>query len=190
MAMNEAAAYSLLNGLEKVKGLPHPPVHLWHPDNVKDIDMQIRGNGEWVHEGSVIKRERLVHLFASVLRKEDDDYYLVTPVEKCRIVVEDAPFIVILLRNEGQGKAQKLSFTTNMAEEVNCDADHTLRIDINPDSDEPAPYIHIREGLEARINRNVFYQLMDLLVTEQWQGKQWLGLWSYDQFFPVMIEPS
>jgi hypothetical protein len=190
MAMNEAAAYSLLNGLEKVKGLPHPPVHLWHPDNVKDIDMQIRANGEWVHEGSVIKRERLVHLFASVLRKEDDDYYLVTPVEKCRIVVEDAPFIAILLRNEGQGKAQKLSFTTNMAEEVNCDADHTLRIDINPDSDEPAPYIHIREGLEARINRNVFYQLMDLLVTEQWQGKQWLGLWSYDKFFPVMIEPS
>jgi hypothetical protein len=190
LAMNESAAYSILNGLEKVKGIAHPPVHLWHPDNVKDIDMHIRANGEWVHEGTVIKRERLVHLFASVLRKEDDNYYLVTPVEKCRILVEDAPFIAILLRNEGKGKTQKLSFTTNMAEEVNCDSDHALRIDIDPDSDEPAPYIHIRDGLEARINRNVFYQLMDLLVTEPWQGKQWLGLWSADQFFPVMLDPS
>lgn len=188
--MNDSGAYSLLNGLDKVKGLSHPPVHLWHPENVKDIDMQILANGDWVHEGSVIKRQRLVHLFASVLRKEDDDYYLVTPVEKCRIVVEDAPFIAILLRNDGQGKDQVLSFTTNMAEDVDCDITHALRIEIDPDSDEPAPYLHVRDGLEARINRNVFYQLMDLLVVADWQDEQWLGLWSSGEFFPVMREPA
>ncbi len=185
--MNEQAPYSLLAALEDIKDKKTPPVHLWNPDVVKDIDMEIKANGDWFYMGTPIKRHRLVHLFASVLRKEPDgDYYLVTPVEKCRIRVEDAPFQAVLMDVRGEGEDQELSITTNLAEKVEIDADHELRFEFNSCSGESSQYVHIREGLDARLNRNVYYQMTDLLVEADLDGTTWLGIWSHRIFFPVI----
>ena len=176
--------FSLLNALSTVKGKDKPPIHLWHPEQVKEIDMEIRANGDWYHEGTIIRRQRLVHLFASVLRKEDERYYLVTPAEKCQIKVEDVPFQIVLMNVVGTDEDQVLSFTTNMAEEFCADADHPLRF-VSLD-DTPAPYVHVRDGLDGKLNRNVYYQLADLLTESICAEERWLGVWSSGIFFPVI----
>lgn len=181
------APYSLLAELEKVKDKGRPPIHLWNPDNVKDIDIVIRRDGTWEHEGAPIKRARLMHLFASVMRLEDDgEYYLVTPVEKCRISVEDAPFSAISVEASGEGKDQTLTFTTNVAETVTADADHPIRVEVDDESGEPSPYVMVRDGLEALINRATWYELAGLLAEETLSGEQWDGLWSGGEFFPFI----
>ncbi len=188
--MAEHAPYSLLAELEKVKGKGRPPIHLWHPDNVKDIDMVIRKDGTWMYMGSPITRQRLVHLFSTVLLKEEGEYFLVTPVEKCRITVEDVPFQAVLLENIGQGKNQKLTFTTDMAEQVTADESHALRFEINSDTGEPAPYIMVRDDLEAKLTRSVYYQTADLVVSEQIDNETWLGIWSAGTFFKIQRDSS
>ena len=186
--MVEHAPYSLLAELEKVKGKGRPPIHLWHPDNVRDIDMVIQQDGTWLYMGSPITRQRLVHLFSTVLLKEGDDYFLVTPVEKCRITVEDVPFQAVLLENNGQGKKQVLTFTTDMAERVTADESHALRFEINPDTGEPAPYVMVRDGLEAKLTRSVYYQTADLVVSKLIDKMDWLGIWSGGIFFKIQPE--
>lgn len=177
--------YSLLGELEKVKDLEHPPIHLWNPDDVKDIDIEIRRDGSWFHEGTPVERQRLVRLFSTVLRKEDDgDFYLVTPVEKCRIRVEDAPFVAVLLNISGEGKDQVLDITTNVAEQVPVDAAHPIVMK-KTSGGERLPYIHVRNGLEALASRNVYYELVDLMVTEDLDGETWHGVWSRATFFPI-----
>jgi hypothetical protein len=188
--MVEHAPYSLLAELEKVKGKGRPPIHLWHPDNVKDIDMVIQQDGTWMYMGSPITRQRLVHLFSTVLLKEAGEYFLVTPVEKCRITVEDSPFQAVLLENSGQEKEQILTFTTDMAEEVTVDESHALRFEINPDSGEPAPYVMVRDGLEAKLTRSVYYQTADLVVSERIDGVDWLGIWSSGIFFKIQPDET
>jgi len=179
--------YSLLAELAQVKHLEHPPIHLWNPDNVKDIDIVVRRDGTWLHEGTPITRQRLVRLFSTVLRREDDDeYYLVTPVEKCRIEVEDAPFQAVLLEVTGEGEKQVLRFTTNVADEVVAGEKHPLRLVIDPKSGEPSPYLLVRDRLEALISRNVYYQLADLMVPALVDGERWLGVWSEGRFFKFM----
>lgn len=146
--------------------------------------MEIRRDGTWLYNGSPIERERLVWLFSTVLRREEDgDYYLVTPVEKCRITVEDAPFQAILLGITGQGKSQVLTFTTNVAEQVVAGSEHPIRVEIDEASGEPSPYILVRDGLDALISRSVYYQLADLLVEEDIDNEAWLGVWSQGSFF-------
>jgi hypothetical protein len=172
--------YSLMAELDKVAGKANPPVHLWHPENEKDIDMVIQRDGTWLYLGTPIKRRRLVHLFASVLRREGENYYLVTPVEKCRITVADAPFQVLLMAVSGSETAQRLQMTTDMGEEVVVDADHPLRM--AQQGDEWVPYVLVRDGMEARVNRNVYYQLADLMVEQDGA----LGVWSGGVFFPCM----
>lgn len=184
--MDEHAPYSLLAELEKVKGKGRPPIHLWHPDNVKDIDMVIQKDGTWMYMGSSITRQRLVHLFSTVLLKEEDEYFLVTPVEKCRITVEDVPFQAVLLENRGEGREQVLIFTTNMAEQVTADASHPLRFEINPDTEEPAPYVMVRDDLEAKLTRSVYYQTADLVVSELIDNENWFGVWSAGVFFKML----
>jgi len=182
--------YSILSELEKVKDLDRPPVHLWHPENVKDIEMVIRKDGVWEYMSGPILRQRLVRLFSTVLRKDPDGhYYLVTPVEKCRIQVEDAPFIGVLLEQDGSGEEQVLSLTTNMAEKVNIDTDHPLSVLIDEATGEPSPYVEIRDGLNARLNRNVYYQLMDLVVEQQQEVGVVYGIWSSGTFFEVLSAP-
>ncbi|MCB1692782.1 MAG: DUF1285 domain-containing protein [Pseudomonadales bacterium] len=177
--------YSLLAELEKVKDLERPPIHLWNPDNVKDIDIRIARDGTWYHEGTPIERHRLVRLFATVMRLEDDgEYYLVTPVEKCRILVEDAPFLAVVMDVSGDGASQRLTFTTNVAETVVAGHEHPIRVEFDSVDDEPAPYVMVRDGLEALISRNVFYEMVDLMVPREIDGVLYQGVWSDGEFFP------
>ncbi len=188
--MVEQAPYSLLAELEKVKDKGLPPIHLWHPENVNDIDMVIQKNGTWMYLGTPITRQRLVRLFSTVIRREGDEFFLVTPVEKCRITVEDAPFQAVLMENSGSGKKQKLTFTTDMAEQVVADESHPLRFDIDETSGEPSPYVMVRDGLEAKLVRSVYYQLAELVVDGTVDGENWLGIWSGGIFFRIQKHSS
>lgn len=178
--------FSLLKVLEGVKDKDKPPIHLWNPESVTEIDLVIKKNGDWYHEGGLIKRHRLVHLFASVLRLEDDGgYYLVTPVEKCKIVVEDAPFIIILMDVQGEENAQEIVLTSNMADTVRVSSHNPIRFEIDTESGEPTPYIEVRDGLLGKLNRNVYYQLADLMIQLKVDEENWLGVWSYGDFIPI-----
>lgn len=165
------------------KGLP--PVHLWNPPFCGDIDMRIARDGTWFYLGTPIGRKPMVKLFSSVLRKDGDDYFLVTPVEKLGIRVDDAPFVAVALDVEGEGENQRLRFTTHVDDEVVAGAAHPLRVALDPVSGEPAPYLLVRANLEALIHRNVFYQLVDLAVEREIDGQVWLGVWSDGEFFPI-----
>ena len=139
-----------------------PPVHLWHPEHCGEIDIVIRANGQWVHEGSPIGREALVRLFSTVLRLDPDGYHLVTPVEKLRISVEDAPFVAVRVEAVAADRGPVLRFTTNVGDEVDADAEHPIRVETDRESGEPRPYLMVRRGLEALIARPVFYELVDM----------------------------
>lgn len=150
------------------------------------LDMRIAKDGTWYYQGSPIGRKELVCLFASVLKREADGRYLLeTPAERGEIIVEDAPFVAVEVfwrRCEGR---QCLTFRTNLDEMVTADADHPIRVAIDRRSREPRPYVMIRKGLEARINRAVFYELVALAETEQVEGRELLGVWSEGVFFPI-----
>jgi hypothetical protein len=134
-----------------------PPVHLWNPANCGDIDIRIRPDGTWLHEGTPIGRPALVRLFSTVLRRDPDGVYLVTPAEKLKIVVEDAPFVAIGLEREGGA----LRFVTNVGDVVEAGPEHAIRVQTGANG-EPRPYLHVRGGLEALICRAVFYDLVEL----------------------------
>jgi hypothetical protein len=134
-----------------------PPVHLWHPEHCGDIDIVIRADGVWMHEGSPIGRVELVRLFSTVLRLDPDGYHLVTPGEKLKIAVEDLPFRAVAMRTDGDG----LVFTTDVGDETRAGPDHALTVETDPVTGEPAPRVHVRAGLEARIVRSVFYDLVE-----------------------------
>ena len=141
-----------------------PPVEKWHPAHCGDIDIRIARDGTWYHQGSPIGRRELVRLFSTILRRDPDGYVLVTPAEKMRIVVEDVPFLAVLMDVEGSGTAQRLVFTTTVGDTAIAGPDNPIRVETDPATGEPAPYVHVRKGLEARISRTVFYQLADLAV--------------------------
>lgn len=143
------------------EGKSLPPVHLWNPDHCGDIDMRIKRDGSWWHEGVRITRDRLVRLFASILRKDADGIYLVTPHEKVIVHVEDAPFIAIRIDKAGEGDDQHLVVTTNVGDVFTVDATHPIRVETDADTQEPAPYVEVRAGLEARIARAPFYELVE-----------------------------
>ncbi len=164
----------------KTKGLP--PVHLWNPPFCGDLDIRIAKDGTWSYLGSPINRFELVKLFSSILKKEDGKYFLVTPVEKVGITVEDAPFIAVDFDLEGEGTTQTLSFTTHVGDVATAGSDHPIRIVTDPDTEEPSPYILIRANLEARIDRKSFYRLVDIAEHKD----DWFGVWSSGQFFPLI----
>ena len=164
----------------KTRGLP--PVHLWNPPFSGDLDIRIARDGTWYYLGSPIGRPALVKLFSSILKKEDGKYYLVTPVEKVGITVEDAPFVAVDVEAEGEGADQILRFTTHVGDEATAGPDHPIRVERDPESGEPAPYILIRANLEALIDRKTFYRLVDLGAHHD----GWFGLWSSGTFFPVI----
>ena len=171
----------MLRGLENVAG-GLPPVEAWNPPHCGEIDIRIARDGTWYHEGSPVGRKELVRLFSTILRKDPDGYYLVTPAEKMKITVEDAPFMAVLLRTEGEGRDQNLVFTTNVGDETVAGADNPIRVVTDPGTQAPLPYLHVRRGLEAKIARPVFYQLADLAVPGE-DGV--LGVWSRGVFFPL-----
>ncbi|MCC5962635.1 MAG: DUF1285 domain-containing protein [Rhodobacteraceae bacterium] len=168
----------------KGKGLP--PVHLWDPPFCGDLDMRIARDGTWFYQGTPIGRPALVRLFSTILKREGDTYFLVTPVEKVGITVDDAPFVAVDFRAEGQGADQCLTFVTNVGDEATAGPEHPLRVIRDPESGEPAPYVHIRAGLEALIDRKSFYRLVDLGTHAPHEGADWFGLWSGGRFFPII----
>ena len=133
-----------------------PPVHLWNPDHCGEIDIVSQADGVWMHEGSPIGRKELVRLFSTVLRLDPDGYHLVTPVEKLAITVEDVPFRAIASERRGED----LVFTTDVGDEVVAGPDNPIRVEID-EAGTPRPYVHVRRGLEARIERSVFYDLVE-----------------------------
>ena len=153
---------SKMSDLGEAGGIP--PVHLWKPDYCGEIDIKITKDGLWFHEGSPIGRPQLVRLFSTVLYKEREEYFLITPVEKMKISVEDAPFIVTDLQIEGEGTSeQKLIFTTNVGDQVVADKDHPIVFRNSIFSEDgPVPYIITRYGLEAKLSRPIYYQLAEL----------------------------
>jgi hypothetical protein len=134
-----------------------PPVHLWHPEHCGDIDILIRADGVWMHEGSPIGRTELMRLFSTVLRKDPDGYHLVTPAEKLKIKVEDLPFRAVAV----QAANGVLSFTTDVGDVVEAGADHPIIVETDVETGEPAPRIYVRADLWARIARPVFYELVE-----------------------------
>ncbi len=159
-----------------------PPVHLWNPPFCGDLDMEIRRDGTWFYQGTPIGRKPLVKLFASILRKDGDKYFLVTPVEKVGLRVEDAPFVAIDFDAGPEG----LSFLTNVDDRVTAGADHPIRVARDPATGEPAPYILIRANLEALIDRKSFYRMVDLGEHAPHEGAQWFGIRSGGLFFPII----
>ncbi len=163
-----------------------PPVESWNPDYCGEMELVIRRDGSWHYRNSPIGRKAMVDLFATILRRDGDGhYYLVTPVEKCRIQVEDAPFIAIDVEVAGTGREQVLVFTTNVGDVVRAGPEHPLRVAVDPDTREPRPYLHVRAALEALVHRNVFYRLVEIGVPESREGEDWLGVWSDGAFFPI-----
>ena len=163
-----------------------PPVHLWNPPFCGDIDMEIRRDGTWLYMGSPIGRPAMVRLFSSILKREGDGYVLVTPVEKVGIRVEDAPFVAIDVTATGTGADQRLTFTTHVGDTVTADADHPIRMGGKPGAGGAAPYVMVRAGLEARIDRKTFYRLADLGDVVARDGVDWFGLWSGGTFFALV----
>lgn len=178
-------AGGLLAQIPASKGKGLPPVHLWNPDCCGDIDMRIARDGTWYYLGTPIGRKPMVRLFSTIIRRDGDDYFLVTPVEKCGITVDDAPFVAVSVAVEGEGEQQVLRFTTNVEDEVVADAAHPIRVELDPQTQEPSPYVLVRSNLEALIHRNVFYQLVELAVSREIEGREWLGVWSGGEFFPI-----
>lgn len=164
----------------KTRGLP--PVHLWNPPFCGDLDIRIAKDGTWSYLGSPINRFELVKLFSSILKKEDGKYYLVTPVEKVGITVEDTPFVAVDFDIDGEGEAQTLNFTTHVGDTAVAGPDHPIRIVIDPETDEPSPYVLVRANLEARIDRKTFYRLVDIAE----HSGDWFGVWSGGRFFPLI----
>ncbi len=156
-----------------------PPVETWHPAHCGDSFMRIAADGTWYHEGSPIGRAELVKLFSTILRREaDGSYVLVTPGEKLDIVVDDAPFVAVAVTSEGDGPARTLAFRLNTGDHVLAGPDHPLRVTTAADGT-PRPYLHVRGGLEALVNRATFYQLADWALASDPPG-----LWSAGGFFP------
>ena len=163
------------------------PVERWNPPFCGDIDMRIATDGTWFYCGTPIGREAMVRLFASVLRRDDDGRtYLVTPVEKCGIVVDDVAFVAVEMRVEGSGRDQSLGFRTNVGDAVVADAAHPLRFEIDVANGGLRPYVSVRGRLEARLARPVLYDLAALGVTETVDGRDWFGVWSSGRFFPIV----
>lgn len=155
------SAFRLEEIIKQVEGQRHPPVERWNPDFCGDIDMAILKDGSWTYMGTPIGRERMVRLFASILRKDEDGKtYLVTPVEKVGIRVEDAPFVAIAVEDVGEGHERAFAFTTNVGDTVIAGKDHPIRVETDDETGEPRPYILIRGRLEALIARPVFYELV------------------------------
>lgn len=160
-----------------------PPVERWTPARRGEIDIVIRADGTWVHEGGEIARPALVQLFARILRREADGrYWLVTPAEAFLITVEDAPFQAVRVARSGTGETQMLRFETNAGDAITADANHRLRVAPGDTPGTVRPFLHVRNGLEARLARPVYYELAELAEPGP-DGAA--GVWSAGVFFPL-----
>ena len=184
--------YNFAKGLETIYEFSKqqknslPPVDKWNPEFCGDIDMKIMRNGKWFYMGTEIKRPAMVKLFSGILRLDSDNcYYLVTPVEKVRISVEDAPFIATSLISKNKDNINHLYFITNVNEKILLTKNNPLEIKINNITEEPSPYIFVRKNLKALISRSVFYELIELATKKNIDGKDCLVLASAGEVFKL-----
>jgi hypothetical protein len=168
---------------EGAKGLP--PVHLWNPPFCGDLDMRIAADGTWFYLGTPIGRLPLVKLFSSVLKREGDKHFLVTPVEKCGIAVDDAPFLAVEMQVEQGGDRQILHFRTNVDDWVVCGPEHGLRFITDAATHGLKPYLHVRRNLWAKVARAVFYDLVELGEERPIDGTLMFGVASMGAFFAM-----
>jgi uncharacterized protein len=184
MPMPEApdlAILSLAQIAQSVADKHLPPVDQWNPSYCGNSEMRIASDGTWYHQSTPITRANMVKLFSTVLRREADGrYVLVTPVEKLDIVVDDAPFIAVELKTEGEGKSRSLAFRLNSDDLIIASAEHPIRFAER--DGEPRPYLMVRGGMEALIARPVYYELANLALEE---GSEPVGLWSSGAFFTM-----
>ncbi|HEX5509026.1 MAG TPA: DUF1285 domain-containing protein [Pseudolabrys sp.] len=173
---------SIAASLPRDGGRTLPPVHLWNPPFCGDLDMRIAADGTWFYQKTPIGRPALVKLFASVLKREGDNYFLVTPVEKVGLVVEDTPFIAVELNVTG-GPPQILEFRTNVDDWVTCGADNPLRFMPEPGTGGLKPYLHVRRDLWAKVTRALFYDLVELGEERDIGGRRMFGVASGGEFF-------
>ncbi|PKP85439.1 MAG: DUF1285 domain-containing protein [Alphaproteobacteria bacterium HGW-Alphaproteobacteria-2] len=166
------------------KGLP--PVHLWNPEFCGNLDMRIARDGTWFYLGTPIGRKPLVRLFSTILRRDGDSYFLVTPVEKVGITVDDAPFVAVDFEVEGEKREQLITFLTNVDDLATAGPDHPIRVERDPETGEPSPYVLVRDRLEALIDRKSFYRLVEIGTHEDVNGESWFGVWSGGAFFPII----
>ena len=178
---NPTGLDGVIAAAKQAPGRGQPPVHLWNPAHCGEIDIVIKKNGLWFHEGTPIGREALVRLFSTVLRLDPDGFHLVTPVEKMKITVEDAPFIAIRVDREGDA----LRFITNVGDVVEAGPDNAIRVEMDESTGEPRPYLHVRRGLEALIIRPVFYELVEMALERETPEGPTLGVTSNGAWFPV-----
>ncbi len=186
-----AQAPDLLRGLadlqaESAHTRKLPPVEKWNPPFCGELDMRIATDGTWFYLGTPIGRPALVRLFSTILRREaDGSYVLVTPVEKVGIKVEDAPFVAVRVDAAGKGREQTLTFMTNVGDSTDAGAEHPMRVVFRGAAREPRPYVHVRGGLEARIARPAFYELVNMAEERATETGRELGVWSGGVFFSL-----
>ena len=162
------------------------PVHLWNPPFCGDLDIRIARDGTWFYLGTPIGRKPLVKLFASILRRDGDAYFLVTPVEKVGIKVDDAPFVAIDFDVTDPGPAQSVAFATNVDDTVVASAENPITVVLDPLTGQPSPYVIVRRNLAALIDRKSFYRLVEHCTHKEIDGESWFGLFSMGQFFPFI----
>jgi uncharacterized protein len=163
------------------------PVHLWNPPHCGDIDMRIAADGTWFYQGTPVGRPALVRLFASILKREGEKYFLVTPVEKCGIVVEDAPFMAVEMQVRDLVAARKLLFRTNVDDWVPCGPGHLLRFEPEAATGGLKPYVHVRSDLWAKVTRAVWYELVELGEEREIGGTRVFGVASGGEFYPMAL---
>jgi hypothetical protein len=181
----EGIAAMLPRGDGKGSGKGLPPVHLWNPPFCGDIDMKIAADGTWFYQKTPIGRPALVKLFASVLKREGDSYFLVTPVEKVGIVVEDAPFLAVELTVTNAEGGRVLRFRTNVDDWVEAGPGHALRFDEDAANGGLKPMLHVRSDLWAKVTRALFYDLVELGEERDVGGKAMFGVVSAGEFFSM-----
>lgn len=158
-----------------------PPVESWDPERVGEIDIRIDSNGDWFYQGDKMERQAVVRLLSRILRKDGEEYFLVTPYEKMKICVEDVPFVVVMMDKEGKGLDQKIHFSTQQGDYFTLSEEHPLDVFYN-ERNEPAPYVNVRYGLLAKLNRPVYYELADVVCERTVESDDY-GVWSGGKFF-------
>ena len=179
--MSNNSLSSIFTELSKLDEDSFPPVEDWNPPLCENVHMKIDRAGKWYFMNSPIGRERMVKLFSRVLRLDGDEYYLVTPIEKIKIEVEDKPFVITDFDIREVENNQVITFKTNTEELFELNDSHPLRVEINKNSSEPSPYIIVRKNLEGLISRNVYYKLIDLC--EEVDGQH--GIYSHKIFYKL-----
>ncbi len=162
-----------------------PPVERWNPPFCGDLDMRIAADGTWFYMKTPIGRPALVKLFASVLKREGDSYFLVTPVEKCGITVDDAPFLAVELNIENGAEGRVLHFRTNVDDWVECGPHHALRFEPEAGTGGLKPYLHVRRDLWAKVTRTLFFDLVEIGEERDVEGRAMFGVMSMGTFFPM-----